>query len=159
MTLLQQIQKDAIDGSTDIATVLRKCRVLAQRLKNEEFKQWINYELNGYPSQDALPNYRVIRCQSSGHFSGRFGKQLRNAPISMTCIPQEIREHLIKVFFTEGVSALQDLVRDNENGTLQEMWPPELYVMVGQQIYQDMNLAQAWKIIPKNAVVGILDTV
>jgi hypothetical protein len=32
MTLLEEIQNEAVDGSSDLATVLRKCRVLSAKL-------------------------------------------------------------------------------------------------------------------------------
>jgi hypothetical protein len=53
MTLLEQIQNEAVDGTSDLATALRKCLILAARLKNQEFTEWVNHELNGYP-EDAI---------------------------------------------------------------------------------------------------------
>jgi hypothetical protein len=49
MTLLRELQRDALDPSVDITTVLRKARVLAARLNNAEFVAWIQHELNGLP--------------------------------------------------------------------------------------------------------------
>jgi len=60
MTLLQQIQTEAVDTHSDLATPLRKCRILAQRLGVPEFKDWVIHELEGYPAEAELPEYRVI---------------------------------------------------------------------------------------------------
>ena len=50
MTLLEQeSQNEAVDGTSDLATALRKCLILAARLKNQEFTEWVNHELDGYP--------------------------------------------------------------------------------------------------------------
>ena len=54
MSLLRQIQDAAIDSSIDLPTLLRKCKVLAARLGNEDFKRWIDNELVGYDRKEDL---------------------------------------------------------------------------------------------------------
>ena len=41
MSLLRDIQAVAIDSTVPLTTLLRKCKVLAARLSNAEFKQWV----------------------------------------------------------------------------------------------------------------------
>jgi len=159
MTLLQEIQKEAVDGSSDLPTLLRKCRILAARLKNDKFKNWIQYELDGYPSSADLPDYRKMQCQSIGHFFGSFGRALRNTPIPTTCIPKQFRDFVANVEVHGGVGGLQNLISHSEGRTLQEQWPADLVAAVASQICEGMNLVQAWKAIPSSAIVGILDTV
>ena len=48
MTLLREIHNAAVDADTSVAVVLRKCKILATRLKHEPFKTWVEKELNGY---------------------------------------------------------------------------------------------------------------
>jgi hypothetical protein len=80
MSLLRDIQDAAVDQSTNVTTLLRKCKILAARLGNEEFKRWIDNELNGYESVDELPEYRIIHTQSYGFFVSPFGLQGDNLP-------------------------------------------------------------------------------
>lgn len=68
MSLLREIQASAIDGTSDLETLLRKCRVLASRLQNNEFKQWVQSELDGYRDEIEVPEYRHIQSQAYGHF-------------------------------------------------------------------------------------------
>jgi len=159
MSLLREIQNTAIDGTSDLETLLRKCRVLAARLQNQEFKVWVQSELDGYRNEVDIPDYRHFRCHAYGHFAGCFGRQLKNAQIPPTCIPKELREQLTSVDMREGVSALVDLTRDCETGLLHMNWPADTYPLFGDKIYEDMNLMQAWIAIPKSSVVGILSTV
>lgn len=58
MTLLREIQAAATEADVPLPTVLRKCKVLASRLRHEPLKEWTDRELNGYPSLNALPDYR-----------------------------------------------------------------------------------------------------
>lgn len=159
MSLLKEIQDEAVTSQSDIASLLRKCRVLASRLKNDDLKNWVQNELDGYKPKDELPAYRICRCHSLGTFLGAGGRRLENAPIPLTSIPKEYRESLSKVQFRESISALADLVRHNDGKPLQQAWPPDLYPVVGEQIMQYMNLGQAWKVIPRSMIVSIIETV
>ena len=160
MSLLREIQDAAIDGSTDLETLLRKCLVLAARLKNEQFKQWVQSELDGYSKETEVPDYRKFHCQCFGHLSGPFQSGIRNAPIPEMCIPERFRKGLTSITMHEGVSSLKDLA-DNcgEEGTLRSEWPADACALFGQEIYDGMNLVQAWMRISKSSIIGILSTV
>ena len=67
MTLLRELQRDATDPNVDITTLLRKARVLAARLNNAEFESWIKHELNEYPYESDLPEYRVLSVVAKAH--------------------------------------------------------------------------------------------
>src|SRR5262245_59389291 len=108
MSLLRDIQSSAIDGSSDLETLLRRCRLLAARLKYDDFRNWVQWELDGYPAETELPDYRKYRGQSYGHFSGPFGSGLRNAPIPDACIPNELKD-VNNVQLRQGVAALKAL--------------------------------------------------
>ncbi len=47
MSLLTEIQAAATDPSHSTADLLRKCQILAFRLRHEPFKQWVGHELSG----------------------------------------------------------------------------------------------------------------
>jgi hypothetical protein len=159
MSLLREIQAAAIDSTVPLATLLRKCKVLAARLGNAEFKQWIEDELNGYASKEALPSYRMLHVNSKGHFSGPFQSGLRNADIPLSCVPEKFRESLSQSHMKEPIAALESLVAKSDSGTAMEPWNPDLVAYVGGKIYEGMNCMQAWKVIPISAVVAALDSV
>jgi hypothetical protein len=159
MSLLRDIQSAAIDGTSDLETLLRKCRVLAARLKQEEFKNWVQWELDGYPAGVELPDYRKFHCQCFGHFSGGFGSGLRNAPIPESCIPKDLRDNLTHVRMHDGVAALKDIADGCKDGALRSQWPADANPLFGHQIYEHMVLGQGWMLVPKSALVGILSTV
>lgn len=159
MSLLREIQSAAIDSSVPLTTLLRKCKVLAARLGNDEFKSWIDHELNGYQSKGDLPEYRVVNVNSKGHFSGPFQSGLRNANIPMTCMPEGFRESLSHTYLMQPVAALEDLVARSSSSTLSEAWNPDIVAHHGGDIYQDMSCMQAWKVIPIGALVAAIDTI
>lgn len=158
MSLLREIQNAAIDSKTELADLLRKCKVLAARLKNPEFKQWVENELSGYRSSESLPDYRIFKVNSKGNFSGSFQSGLRNANIPLSCIDKEFHEYLTHAYLTQPVAAMEALLKDIE-GNPQEPWDPDLVALCGKQIYKGMNCMQAWKVIPRGAVVETLEAV
>ena len=89
MSLLDEIQKAALDGNTDLGTLLRKCKVLGAHLGSKPLEDWLVWESNGYPPGALVPAYRTWPLYVKGHFSGPFGSGLRNAPIPMTLLPKE----------------------------------------------------------------------
>lgn len=165
MSLLRDIQSAAIDADTSILTILRQCQVLAARLGNEDFKKWVNSELNGYrgeADQDItaiLPDYRIISVPSKGHFSGYFGKQLRNADISLTCLPEEYRELYRYHYATAPISTYVSLLEGEGDDNFQEPWSSEVVAYAADKMYQGMYCLSAWKVIPRPAVASLVEAV
>jgi hypothetical protein len=158
MSLLDEIEEAAIDPKTDILVVLRKCRVLASRLNHAELKRWVESELDGYASVEGLPAYRVIRTLSLGHFSGPFGSGLRNASIPLTCVPENARDLVENARLTQSISAIAELAKHKDDN-LRISWPPELVGLVAGNVYESMNMMQAWQVITRATLVGIVETV
>ncbi|EDJ9086177.1 hypothetical protein GFI45_14100 [Salmonella enterica subsp. enterica] len=159
MSLLRDIQNAAIDSNVDLASLLRKCKVLSARLGNNEFKSWVEYELSGYPNTENLPDYRVFHVNSKGNFAGAFGRMLKNADIMMYMIPDKYRKHLEYHRDIAPVAELESLVKSSDGSLAQVPWPPNVAVHLGQGMYDGMECLQAWKVIPTTKIEGILDTI
>ena len=155
--LLQQIEEEAVDSKSDVASLLRKCQVLASRLHNDSLKGWIRNELNGYPNPLEIPEYRVFPCQSVGSFYG-MGRTMKNAPIPPMCVPEEIRDCLFTLRFYQGVGTLQELLT-NDNGTVTVSWPGDLVALLSQKVYQGMGMLDAHMECSSSSIVKILETV
>lgn len=160
MGLLDEIEKAAIDSTTPLADVLRRCKVLAARLRDAEFSKWVGHELNGYGEDTDLPRYRVLEAaQSLGHFSGPFGSGLRNAPIPLALVPEKLRSVVDHRDFRQPVGELQAMTQGGP--TLNAKWSPDLvaYIAHNSPMYERMVLMDAWTPIPTAFIKGILDTV
>lgn len=159
MSLLREIQTAAISSDIDLAVLLRKCKVLSARLNNEEFKDWVDSELNGYQNVEDLPSYRTNNVNSKGNFSGPFGSGLNNADIPLLCIPKEFREDLSILHLRDPVASLEALAAKSDGSSARIPWNPDLVALVGQGIYEGMNCMQAWKVIPVSIVISAIDAV
>lgn len=149
-----------MSSSSDVLALLRKCRVLSARIRNEQLKLWVTYELDGYKKVDDLPDYRITKASSKGHFSGYGGSGLKNAEIPVGCIPKEYHKALYDVNLMSGIATYCDLLRqDDGSGSFQIPWPSEFYSVFGDNIYQNMNLIQAWQDLPRGVIVNLVETV
>ncbi len=159
MSLLSDIQSDAVDTRQSVSNVLRKCKILAARLGNNEFNAWVEHELNGYKSED-LPEYRIINVKSYGHFDGFGGSGLRNAVIPPSTIPKKYRESVTREYLMDPISYYEELMSTkNDDVNFQAQWNADLIAYVGDKIYHGMNCMSAWKMIPRGSIRGLLDTV
>lgn len=157
MTLLRDIQAAAINSEIDISTVLRQCKVLAYKLGNENFKNWVDQELNGYKNIDNLPDYRILSVDSKGYFSGT-SRILKNADIPLLCIPEQFRETFSTAYCAEPISVYESSLKSSKGDSIQQ-WPPDFVALYGKEIIQNMICMRAWKVIPRSSMVSLVDSV
>lgn len=55
-----ELQKDILNNSIDIVSILRKAHLIASKLNLSEFNKWIINELNGYEDYSSIPDYRSV---------------------------------------------------------------------------------------------------
>lgn len=53
-----ELEKEALDETVSVESLLRKAYLVARKLKLTEFEEWINKEQNGYNGE--VPDYRMI---------------------------------------------------------------------------------------------------
>lgn len=58
-----QIIKDIANNTVDLQTALKRVKVLLQEFDDEKLLEWVNYEIEGYPSDAEVPEYRKILGQ------------------------------------------------------------------------------------------------
>lgn len=158
MSLIHDIQAASIAQDSDIPTLLRMCKLLAARISHQEFADWVDQELNGYPSNKCLPDYRVVRVDSYGSFVGSFS-QAGKLQIPVSVLPKEIQEQYQHAYMGSSISAYTALLSGDKSGSVQEPWPVALAVHNASKLTLDMQCVSAWKEIPIGAIVRLMDSV
>ncbi|BCX48609.1 chemotaxis protein cheY [Haloferula helveola] len=159
--LLTQIQNEAVDGESDLSSLLRKCRVLAQRIDNAALKEWVNHELNGYSDAEALPAYRIIGTPCvNGHYFGSFSSEIRNVPIPRTAVDERVRDHVFTLPLLPGVRVLEEQADSATDGYITFRIAPEACGFVHDpSIAPGFHLGAMQKILSVSALEGVLDSV
>ncbi|EJC9024358.1 abortive phage resistance protein [Salmonella enterica] len=55
-----KLQDMAGSSSTNIEDLLSRAKMISVKLGLKDISEWLQYELNGYPNYDLLPDYRIL---------------------------------------------------------------------------------------------------
>jgi hypothetical protein len=158
MTLLQDIQNAAVDASSNLATLLRKCKLLAARLGSQQLEDWVLWESNGYPDGVPVPEYRIWSLEVRGHFAGPFGSGIRNAKIPLVSIPERVRKRYQRYECRQSIAGIETMLANATDGTLQ-VSTGDLALVLGRKIYRDQNCVEAWAEFGANQLIEVVNTV
>lgn len=117
--LLERIEEGAIDPGRPLADTLRLCVALGGRAGSSDLRDWARRELDGYGSDDRLPDYRVVTVpiliDGSNFHAIITGEQL--APSD---IPDFAREEITgELGLRMGVAAVEQMARKPDGSHLQ----------------------------------------
>ena len=71
-SFIKDLQIEIMSPNCDIVNILRKAHFIASILNLTDFDKWIMSELNGYPTPNDCPEYRILHCDlyAVNHFNG-----------------------------------------------------------------------------------------
>jgi len=154
--LIRQIQADVLDQNVSVVSLLQKCKILAAKLEEKEFSEWIERELTGYPSKEKPPSYRIIKTLLMGHFAG-IGGRVKNAKIPLDIFPEEFHKQLQYFYVLNSVASIEESVRKGEDKM--EIVPIELQMFIGEKLFSEMSCIQAYRYISLERFVELITTV
>lgn len=133
-----QIIKDLANGKADTQTALKRTKVLLQDLENDDLLDWVNYEIEGYPDDVEIPDYRVIGGPLYGtYFKGSLANHIiyNHVPLPLGNLPDEIKEDILTIKIRQGIEALKGVIaksEKNDNSRLIKQIPAEYYPYIAQ---------------------------
>lgn len=138
-----KLQEMASSNSTDIEDLLSRAKMISVKLDLQEISDWLEHELNGYPSFELLPEYRIIknaRIRAFNPYAGWIPYQLGN----ITEESRDIYEILTTVHINNPVSMLSEYAK--RESTLYS----ELPVAQAEYLQEISNcdFSMAWAINP-----------
>jgi hypothetical protein len=159
MSILEEIQDAAVNSNSDVAAVLRKCKVLAVRLGSQPLEDWLVWESNGYPPNVPVPDYRVWPLEVFGYFEGPSGNT-RTAPIPLTAlrfIKDDVKQSYKRYECRDSVASAESTL-SKVSGNVQ-VSTGELAIGIGTKLYTDYNCLQAWAEYHPSRLVEMLNFV
>ncbi|UVZ91718.1 abortive phage resistance protein [Enterobacter hormaechei] len=124
-----ELQALARNRNSDIIEVLLTAKMIAVKLGLKDLSEWIEYEIDGYPGDVEVPEYRsgqgIIRYWNP--YNGWQNMEFRNVPASVITTVQTFT-------LGESISSMQEV--DSDDGMLRIAIPPHLVELIlkGQQI-------------------------
>jgi hypothetical protein len=148
-SLVDELQRDALNANVKVSDLLRKAKTIAVKLDLPELEKWVENELNGYQSGADVPDYRVIIGQVQG-FNPYHG--WRPVQFNDTVTEQKFAKRHI----TSQVAELESLVAKSSDGQLQVPLSAEAQHLLRSVTGFDFEFTTA---MSASEVVGILDAV
>ena len=126
-------------------------------MRIREFREWVDFELSGYPDRSKVPNYRIFTPTNLGTFSGPFNTGAKNVVLPTMNLPDVVKDFAENMIFFDGVAALQA----QQSIELERKWPQELIFLARDTINMTggMVLVDAYQPIPPHITSGILDQI
>lgn len=138
-----KLQEMASSSSTDIEELLARAKMISVKLDLKDISEWLEHELNGYPSHDLLPDYRVLRnvpIRAFNPYVGWIPYQLGNTQENH----KDIYDTLTTVHINNPVSMLAEYAK--RDSTLYSDLPPFLTDFL--QEMGDCDFRMAYSINP-----------
>ncbi|MGF0118747.1 hypothetical protein ACQFYA_20840 [Promicromonospora sp. Marseille-Q5078] len=165
---LDGIIEGAADPSVRTADLLRRAAAAAHRLEATEIREWARRELSGYPEEtqdDDLPVYRrSIPTGASTYWTG-YGGTSETRTLTAPDQPDDWFAVWFRVAFRQPVSELESLM-SAEDGGLGIPWPGMVITRWNELAAQGkafglsgMTLYRARTLVPKQALVGVVDAI
>lgn len=107
MKILNELIEILADRNTGLDMCLIKAQILAHKLKNEEFKRWVNYELRGYPVGVDLPAYRMLNLVLFGDISNGYHRYF-NYRLPLLDLSDQQIYRLTTRKVDESISSIED---------------------------------------------------
>ncbi|MGO7501539.1 AbiTii domain-containing protein [Rhizobium johnstonii] len=157
MGLLTEIQNDAISDAVPVNSILRKVMLLAHRLDSGLLEDWVKHELNGYPNNTEVPDYRKIPLNFKARLTN--GVVVHNeAPIAQYLVKKATGQEHIDTFDCRQAIGTIDY-KNAGNDTLVLNMDNFALVLPGKAVDKNWDVLGFWAEMPAAKVNGILDAV
>ena len=161
--MLDDILTAAIDEKVAVSALLMKCRLLAHRLDHDDFKQWVVWELEGYPEGVSVPDYRKVATNLKMDLR-TFGGIYNNYPVPAEAIPEKILNDLKEINFRAEISSLEKMSTDSKGSALRAPWGDMAHTF--QRLNQlaaigklNGEVLDLWQEFSPGQIAGICDAV
>lgn len=110
--MIKELIKDLSYDKISLNQALMRAKLIAFEINNEDFKSWINKELNGYNNGDKLPEYRIIPCDIFAVLEAYGQKKL--VPYDLSTIDKDLEGKIYKMEVQQSVSIIENGLKDTD---------------------------------------------
>jgi hypothetical protein len=152
--LIDEIIAGLSNERGSLSEALLRTKILLHQIGKKELAEWVNNELNGYPEDAEVPDYRVVPSRVLANCRGR-GLQASSHPIPLAHLTSSQRNSLLKSKMREPLSALQRLADGGSEHLCRDI-PMEANGYLSQGLTQGLTVDRAWCEINPLGVQAIL---
>lgn len=133
--MIKKLIEDIANESISVEQALTRSKIIAHRLGDKTFLDWITCELKGYDAQSPidLPDYREFPCQVEGTAIGRY-RQSQTVPIYAPEVDKMLEGMLYKIIVNNGIPNLERTLRTHKSDMVHSPLPTGMALMFTQEL-------------------------
>jgi AbiTii len=143
MSLLAEIQSSLLDDKSAIGPILLKLRFLASRLGVPILEEWVKHEIEGYPDEAPVPEYREVGITYTGTFQNMH-QVVHDIPVSNILISKYAGRNWVTIGIRNSIAVVDDrIARKGEKGGMFAINTGNLSLLLQGKIYgKDVAVVQ-----------------
>jgi hypothetical protein len=142
------------DASEPLAKAFFKAQVIAHKLQDKEFAQWVRNEIQGYDNKEAVPDYRVSNVVPYGNLEN-MARRYSEFKLSSVGMPDAMRERHLVARFDQSIAVIEEFERNGEKLVINLDHRLSPYLMAG--IDDSYAITNAWGKLPAGCFTQILN--
>ncbi|MBD2752620.1 AbiTii domain-containing protein [Spirosoma validum] len=107
--MIKQLIEDLAFDRITLGQGLTRAKLIASKTQNSSLREWVNQELQGYPNDDQLPDYRALPCQTEIIIGLPFGGQ---DIIPVGVADPTLRRYYDEYRVTDGITHIESTLKD-----------------------------------------------
>lgn len=105
--MIKQLIGDLTFDKISLSQALTRAKIIAYKINNTQFKEWISFELNGYPEKSELPTYRIVSCDVFVKIADPFRGEY-DVPFENTTQDEDTVKNFYSEFLMQSISLLEE---------------------------------------------------
>lgn len=161
MNLLADIQAELLEQRSDLGSILLKLRYLADRLGSDFLEDWVSYEIEGYPQDIEVPDYRKCGIVYSGTFTNGV-QTLNNVSIARYLVEEHAGKDWGEYSIREPQSVIDHMIASSksDNGSSQfGLDTGNLKIMLQDKIYEGFTIVDIHGVFSIGSFIAAHSTV
>jgi len=142
------------DASVPLSQAFFKAQVIAHKLQDAEFAQWVRNEIQGYEDKNAVPDYRISNMVPYGNLEN-MARRYSEFKLSDAGMPDEIKKIHLVAKFDQSIAVLEEFEKNGEKLVVNLDHRLSPYLMAG--IDDSYSITNAWGKLPAGCFTQMLN--
>lgn len=146
---IKELQEQINNKEISVSSLLRTAKIIASKLEQNDFLNWVEKELNGYSDKEKVPDYRIVKGIPQGFNPYRGWIPYLNTN-------KENQKLISERGVKQPIGALEGIINNTKENSLVMKYPTSVEEILKKGIGYDIDLRL---LIDRGSVVGILEYV
>lgn len=158
MALLHDIQAALLDDDIGVGSILLKLRFLASKLDADILEEWVQHEIEGYPDNARIPDYRNAHITYTGTFAN-MAHQINNVSIPRYLIEKYAGKEWLTLEIHESLPVIDNQLQGISEGGHFGIDSSNLKLLLQDKVYEGMAIVEITNRIDPGAFTRIQQAV